>query len=339
MKTRTNLLKAIGLLVLLAVLLILPRVAKNDYQVHILNMMGIYLLISLGLNIAMGYCGQINLAIGAFWGVGAYTAALLNFYRGWSFWATLPAAIVISALIGALVGLPSLKVRSHYLAIVTLGLGEVINIILVNEDKLTRGPMGVPGIDTPSLFGFRFDSEQRYYYLILAFVIVGYLIARQIVDNRLGRAFRAIRDDYVAAKAMGVNLGSTQILAMAISGVYAGVAGVLFAHLNSYISPDIFEFKSTLFVLTVTMVGGMGSLLGSVFGSTLVILQEVLRTFRDWQLVFYGLAVLLVVLFFPGGVMGIAHRFRERRLARAAPEEEDEEEGSDTPGIAAEETR
>jgi branched-chain amino acid transport system permease protein len=316
MRILKNLWKPVVLLLGLGVLISLPQVAKNDYQVHIMNMLGVYLLISLGLNIAMGYCGQINLAIGAFWGVGAYTAGLLNYYRGWPFWATLPAAIVMSAILGALVGLPSLKVRSHYLAIVTLGLGEVINIILVNQDKLTLGAMGVPGIKMPSLFGLRINSEQKYYYLILVFAIVGYILARQLMKNRIGRAFRAVRDDYVAAKAMGVNIGYYQILAMAISGVYAGVAGVLFAHLNTYISPDIFEFKSTLFVLTVTMVGGMGSLLGSVVGSLLVVLQEALRALKDWQLVIYGLSVLLVVLFFPGGVVGIARRWQERRAAR-----------------------
>lgn len=338
MKTRTNVLKVVALLVGLAILLALPRIAKNDYQIRILNLVGIYILISLGLNIAMGYCGQINLAVGALWGVGAYTAALLNVNYGWSFWLTTLAAILVSGIIGAIVALPSLKVRSHYLAIVTLGLGEVINIILVNEERITLGAMGVPGIRHPSLFGMALNNDLKYYYLVLAFVIAGYLLARQIVNNRIGRAFRAVRDDYVAAKAMGVNIGYYQILAIVISAVYAGVAGSLFAHLLTYISPDIFEFKSTLFVLTITMVGGMGSLLGSVFGSTLVILQEVLRTFKDWQLVFYGLAVVLVVLFFPGGVMGIASRLRQRRLARVALGEEEEQE-PDALDTSAEETR
>lgn len=323
MKTRTTIWKTIALVALLALLLAMPKIARNDYQVRILNMVGLYILISLGLNIAMGYCGQINLAMGAFWGVGAYTAAILNVDLKWPFWFTLPAAMVVSAIIGVVVALPSLKVRSHYLAIVTLGLGEVINIILVNEEKITRGAIGIPGIKRPSLFGFTFNSEQKYYYLVLAAVILGYLIARQITRHRYGRAFRAIRDDFVAAKAMGVNTGFYQILAIVISGVYAGVAGVLFAHLNTYISPDIFEFRSTLFVLTMTMLGGMGNLLGSLVGGVLVVLQEALRTFRDWQLVFYGVAVVLVVLFFPGGVMGIARRWQERqasRLARALEE-------------------
>ncbi|MBC7257753.1 MAG: branched-chain amino acid ABC transporter permease [Chloroflexi bacterium] len=322
MKTRTTLWKTIALIAFLALLLAMPKIARNDYQVRILNMTGLYILLSLGLNIAQGFCGQINLAIGAFWAIGAYTAALLNVNFKWPFWLTLPAAMVVAALVAAVVALPSLKVRSHYLAIVTLGLGEVINIILVNEDQITRGAMGIPNIKRPSFFGIPINTEQKYFYLVLAFVILGYLVARQITRHRFGRAFRAVRDDYVAAKAMGVNTGFYQILAITISGVYAGVAGVLFAHLNTYISPDIFEFRSTLFVLTMTLLGGMGSLLGSVVGGVLVILQEVLRAFRDWQLVFYGLAVVLVVLFFPGGAVGIARRWRERQGARRAREEE-----------------
>lgn len=334
MKTRTTLWKTIALVALLALLLAMPKIARNDYQVRILNMTGLYILISLGLNIAMGYCGQINLAMGAFWAVGAYTAALLNVNYKWPLWLTLPTAMAVAAVIGSVVALPSLKVRSHYLAIVTLGLGEVINIILVNEDKITRGAMGIPGIKRPSLFGLAFNSEQKYYYLVLAAVILGYLIARQITRHRFGRAFRAVRDDYVAAKSMGVNPGFYQILAITISAVYAGVAGALFAHLNTYISPDIFEFRSTLFVLTMTMVGGMGNLLGSLVGGVLVILQEALRTFQDWQLVFYGVAVVLVVLFFPGGVMGIAARWREWQASRLAGRANNGDAGNQPSGEA-----
>jgi branched-chain amino acid transport system permease protein len=300
---------AIGL-----VLLIFPLLAANRYQVHIINMAGIYILMSLGLNIAMGYAGQFNLAMGAYWGIGAYTAALLNTKLGSPFWLTLPAAIVMAAIVGAFVGLPSLKVRSHYLAIVTIGLGEVINIILVNEEWLTGGALGIPRIQMPSLFGLQIDSDERFYYLILITVVLGFLIARQILKHRIGRSFRAIRDDHVAARAMGVNTAYYQILAFAISAAYAGAAGALYAHLNTYISPDIFEFKSTLFVMTMTMVGGMGNLTGSIVGGlALPILQEYLRVIRDWQLVAYGVAIMVVVLFIPGGVIELARRLEGSR--------------------------
>jgi branched-chain amino acid transport system permease protein len=227
-------------------------------------------------------------------------------------WINLPIAMVLTGIVGALVALPMLKVKSHYLALVTIGLGETINIILVNETNLTGGPLGISGIQTPTLFGLPIDGDERFYYLVLVCVVIGFLAARQLMKHRIGRSFVAIRDNEVAAKAMGVNTAKYQIMANAIAAVYCGVAGVLYAHMNSYISPDIFEFKSALFVLTMTLIGGMGSLAGSVVGGLgLPISQEFLRAIGNWQLVGFGLAIMLVVLFMPGGVIGLTRRIEE----------------------------
>jgi branched-chain amino acid transport system permease protein len=311
-KNRSSIIKGIALAVGLLLLLIFPLVAPNRYVVHIVNMAGLYILISLGLNLTMGYCGQINLALGAFWGVGAYAAALLNTRLGMPIWVNMPVGMILAGIAGALIALPMLKVRSHYLALVTIGLAETINIIIVNETWLTEGPIGISGIATPNLFGIAFDGDERYFYLVLAFVLVGYLVARQITSHRIGRSFMAIRDDYVAAKAMGVNTSYYSILANSMCAVYCGAAGVLYAHMNTYISPDIFEFKSALFVLTLTMIGGMGSLAGSVVGGLgLPLIQEWLRAIGNWQLVGFGLAIIVVVLFVPGGVMGLTRRLEE----------------------------
>jgi len=310
MKNKSSILKWILIGAVVCLVPAFPAFAKNRYKVHIVNNIGIWILLSLGLNIAMGYGGQFNLALGALWGVGAYTAALLQTRLGVPFWINLPLGIIAGAIMAAFVGLPSFKVRSHYLAIVTIGLGEVINLFLVNQDELTGGALGINRIKPPSLFGFPIDTDERFYYLILIMVILGYLIGRQIVGHRIGRAFRALRDDFQAARAMGVNTGFYQILAFAISGAYAGAAGVLFAHWNSYISPDIFEFKSALIVLTMVMIGGMGSLPGSVVGTVLLlVLNEYLRVFEEWQLVGYGVAIIVVVLFVPGGVIELVRRF------------------------------
>ena len=319
METGRSIGKVLALLVGLIVLLVLPLVAGNAYQVHMLNMVGIYILVCLGLNLVLGYCGQINLGIGAFWAVGAYVSALLNVRLGWSPWVTIAASIVVTSIVGILIGLPSFKVRSHYLAIVTLGLGEVINIILFNEEWLTMGALGVSGIGSPSFFGIAIDTEERFYYLVLAVVIVAYLIARQLIEHRVGRAFRAVRDDHIAAQATGVNIGYYQLLAFALCGAYAGVSGALLGHLNSYISPDIFVVHATLFILTATLLGGAGHHLGPIIGGAfIVILHEWLRAFQEWQLVLYGLIVVLVVLFLPGGVMGIAKRLQGWRFGRSA---------------------
>jgi branched-chain amino acid transport system permease protein len=227
-------------------------------------------------------------------------------------WVNMPVGMLLAGLAGALIALPMLKVRSHYLALVTIGLAETINVIIVNEIWLTEGPLGISGIKMPTLFGIAIDNDQRFYYLVLLCVIIGYIVARQIVNHRIGRAFVAIRDDETAARAMGVNTAYYQVLANAICAVYCGVAGVLYAHMNTYISPDIFEFKSALFVLTMTMIGGMGSLAGSIVGGlALPLIQEWFRAFVDWQLVGFGLAIMIVVLFMPGGVVGLTRRLEE----------------------------
>ena len=307
MKKNPDKIKLIFFAIIGFALLIFPFVAKNGYQIHIMNLVGIYILLSLGLNIAMGYAGQMNLAMGALWAVGAYTAGLLNTRLGFPLWLTLPCAIVAGGLVGGFVGLPALKVRAHYLSIVTIGLNEVINIILVNETKLTGGVDGISKIAKPVLFGFPLNTELRYYYLILVAVIIAYLIAKQILSGRVGRNFRAIRDDYKTAPAMGINAGFYKLLAFIISGCFAGAAGALYAHLNAYISPDIFEHKTTLFIMTLSMIGGLGNLNGSLIGAFILpVLQEYLRAIQDWQFVVYGLAIMGVVLFVPGGLMQIA---------------------------------
>ena len=310
-KSTSKIVKSILFVMVAAFLLIFPMIAKSRYQVHILNMVGIYILLSLGLNIAMGYAGQFNLAMGGLWAIGSYTAGLLNTRLGLPLWATLPCSILAGGIIGGFVGLPSLKVRAHYLSIVTIGLNEIINIILVNETKFAGGVDGISRIQMPSLFGIALDSDEKYYYIILIFVILGYLLARQILSGRVGRNFRAIRDDFKTAPAMGVNAGMFKLLAFVISGCFAGLAGALYAHLNTYISPDIFEHKTTLVIMTMTMVGGMGNLTGSIVGATILpILQEYLRAIQDWQYVVYGLAIMIVVLFIPGGLMEVTNRLK-----------------------------
>lgn len=336
MKRISGILKWILIGAAAILLLVFPAIAKNRYQVHVVNNIGIWLLLSFGLNIAMGYAGQFNLALGALWGAGAYTAALLQTRLGVPFWINLPLSVAVAAILAAFVGLPSFKVRSHYLALVTIALGEAMNLVLVNEDKITGGALGINRIKMPSLFGFPINTDERYYYIILIMVILGYLLGRQIVGHRIGRAFRAIRDDFQAARAMGVNTGFYQILAFAISGAYAGAAGALYAQLNTYISPDIFTFGSALIVLTMNLVGGMGSLTGSIIGTVLLlVLNEYLRVFERWQLVGYGLAIIIVVLFLPGGVVQPASRFREwrQRWSSGAPKEKPSlKEERDVPG-------
>ena len=184
MKKISSILKWILIGAVACLLLAFPWIAKNRYQVHVVNNIGIWILLALGLNIAMGYAGQFNLALGALWGAGAYTAALLLTNWGVPFWINLPLSIIVAAILAGFVGLPSFKVRSHYLALVTIALGEAMNLVLVNEDQITGGALGINRIPMPNIFGFPLNTDERYYYLILIMVILGYLIGRQIVGHR-----------------------------------------------------------------------------------------------------------------------------------------------------------
>ena len=311
-------------------LALLPLVLTSNYQQHVINMVGIYAILALGMNLAMGYCGQMNLAQGALYGVGAYTSALTTLKLGIPVWAAIPLSGALAAAIGGLVGLPSMKVRSHYLAIVTIGLGEVINLILINWNSLTQGAMGLMGIPSAAFFGLALDTEESYYYLILIVAILLYLLARAIMASHIGRSFIAIRDDYVAARASGINTGYYQIMAFALSAFYAGVAGSLYAHLISYVSPDSFQFGSTLLIMTMIMIGGLGSLEGSIFGAAvLTVLNEYLRAFQKFQLVIYGAMVLSLVMFLPGGVLSLRDRLGNwwslrRGEVRKGPVQEEE---------------
>lgn len=287
-------------------LFLAPFVAGSGYRVHVLNMIGIYCILALGLNLSMGFCGQFNLAMGAFYGVGAYTSTLLSLRLHFPFLLAFLSAAIVCAAVAAAVGLPSLKVQSHYLAIITIGLGQLINMVLVNWEALTGGPIGITGVPAASLPGFVFDSEGRYYWLILACTAVLHLLAIGLVRSRVGLRFRAIRDDIVAARASGVDTAKYQILAFAMSGLCAGVAGSLYAHLTSYVSPDGFTFTQTLFVLTACMVGGMGTLWGPPVGvGVLVAAQEYLRAIGEFQWIVYGATIMILVIALPGGVWSL----------------------------------
>jgi len=258
----------------------LPWATSDPYKLHILNMMGFYVILTVGLNLAMGFCGQFNLAMAPLFGIGAYTSALLALRAGVPVWLCVPIAGLAAAVLGAVVGLPSLKVRSHYLAIVTIGLGTVIDSVLANWTSLTNGAIGLTGIPALTLFGYAFRSDRSYYYVLLVVLLALFAMAQTIVRSPVGRAFVAIRDDYLAARASGINTGQYQVVAFALSAFFAGIAGSLYAHLASYISPDSFQWDQTLMVLAMALIGGLGDLYGSVLGAVvLTLLGQYLQAF------------------------------------------------------------
>jgi len=290
---------------LLAGVLLLPIVINNDYVIRIFVVAGIYSILTLGLNLVTGYSGQLCLGWAAFYGIGAYTSALLSLNWQWSFWLTLPIGGIVAGLFGVLLGIPTARLRNVYLAITTLGFGEIIRLILLNWTDLTRGAMGLPGIPAPSFLGYSLDHQYFYYYFIVALVVVSIIAMMRIIDSRLGRALIAIREDELAAKTMGIDTTRYKIIAFAIGAFLAGIAGSFYAHYSTFIDPHTFSFNESMVVLAMAMLGGMGSITGSIFGAVvLTLLPELLREMAEYRMIIYGLILMIVVIVRPQGFFG-----------------------------------
>jgi branched-chain amino acid transport system permease protein len=291
-----------GFAVLLA---LLPPLFQSDaYLLLIICTMGYYVILAMGMNLAMGYGGQFNLAIGGIFGVGAYATAL-SLLHGWSF----PVALLISAGMGALVstliGLPSLRVRSHYLALVTLGLGQALTVIFINWDQVTHGDIGIFGIPPASLGPLVFSDNFQMSYLIMGMMFVMLGLASIFIRSRFGRNLMAVRDDHIAARTSGLNVGLYRLACFGMSGFYAGVAGSLYAVQVGYISPSTFTLGQSIFVLAQILIGGLGTLTGPLVGVVvLVSLREYLLQFGEWQYIIYGALIAFIVLVARGGVVG-----------------------------------
>jgi branched-chain amino acid transport system permease protein len=296
---------ALGAAVLAAVLL-LPVAVDARYVLFVCNLAMVYAVVALGLNLLMGYGGQISVGHAAFFGIGAYTSAILSVDFGWSFWAALPAALVLASLCGLLLGLPTLRVRGHYLILATLGFGEIVRLILQNWQQVTKGPTGIVGIPPVKLFGFALQSERHFYYLALAFLAVALLVTYRLVRTRVGRELISVRDNELAAELMGVDTVRVKLFAFTVSAAFAGVAGSLYAHMSGFISPDVFTFEVSVAVLIMVMLGGAATIFGPVLGAVLLTaLPELLRDFKDLYLVFYGVGILLLSIFLPKGLAGL----------------------------------
>jgi branched-chain amino acid transport system permease protein len=288
-----------------------------------------------GLNIVVGLAGLLDLGYVAFYAVGAYSYALLQMHFGFSFWASLPLAGLFAATFGVLLGFPVLRLRGDYLAIVTLGFGEIIRIILLNWQKVTGGPAGISGIQRPSFFGFPFSADPPegktafhdllgveyssihriifLYYLILALALVTSLFTSRIRRLPVGRAWEALREDEIACKALGINPTNTKLTAFAIGAMFAGFAGSYFAAKQRFISPESFTFIESAIILAIVVLGGMGSQIGVVLAAVLLIgLPEWFRELGNYRMLAFGLAMVLIMVYRPRGLIG--HREPTIRL-------------------------
>lgn len=305
---------AYGLIVLFAVL---PLILTDDYLIRILIMSGIFIILSLSLNLVTGYTGQFCLGWAAFYGIGAYTSALLVMKLDFPFWLSMPLGGLMSAAFGVVLGVPTLRLKDIYLAITTLGFGEIIRLIMLNWTDLTRGSMGLPGIPSPKLFSYEFSSNISYYYLIMVLVLITVFAMRRIIDSRIGRALIAIREDDLAAKTMGIDITGYKVLAFAVGAFFAGIAGAFYAHYSSFIDPHTFSFSESIIILAMVVLGGMGSIWGSILGAVvLTIAPEALRELSDYRMIIFGLIMMLVMLVRPQGIMGRTEKKNKPRSRR-----------------------
>lgn len=306
---------------LMALLTLVPFVYKTDYYISLMIQVGIYVIMVLGLNIILGLAGQMSLAMAAFWGIGAYTSALLTTGLHINFWLAFPLSGLMAAVFGVLLGIPSLKVKGHYLAMVTIGFGEITRLVLMNYASLTGGPNGISNIPNVAIGGLVLSTPSKYYYLVLAVVFLAVLFFFRLRKSKVGRAFIAIRDNETIAKTMGINTTFYKVLAFCMSAFWAGIAGSLYAHFFSYINPSTFIFGESVKMLCMLFIGGSGTLAGPIVGSLLlVMLPEWVRFMKDFYMTFYGAGVALMMIFMPTGIVGLYNLIMVRLKKKSSKE-------------------
>jgi ABC-type branched-subunit amino acid transport system ATPase component/ABC-type branched-subunit amino acid transport system permease subunit len=295
----------------LAAMGVVPWLVPNEYLVHILVVAGLYVIMAMGLNLLMGYAGQVSLGHAGFYGLGAYVSGVLSVRYGLSPWVGMPLAAAATGALAWVLGFPTLRLKSYYLAMATLGIGVVLHLAFVQLYGLTGGSSGLAGLLPWDIGPLRFKTGTHHYLLVWAFAAVALWIARNLVNSRVGRVLRALGESEIAAEAMGVDTAAQKRRIFVLSAVYASVAGSLYGHYITVISPEIFSFLFSVVLVLMVAIGGIGLYWGGVIGALLLtVLPEALRWFGDWELPLYGLALIAVMLFLPRGLAGLLVRDR-----------------------------
>lgn len=315
--------KKSSILVLLLGLLLVPALA-SFYQVNIMISAMLYIILALGLNIVVGLAGQLVLGYVAFYAVGAYTFGLLHSHFGLGFWAALPVGGLFAALAGLGLGFPVLRLRGDYLAIVTLGFGEITRLAMLNWTSVTGGPAGISDIPRPGLFGLELNLNQSttyVYYLTLLAVIITVIVISRLKNSRIGLALQALREDEIACEAMGVDITKAKLSAFALGTCWAGFAGVIFAAKTTFINPSSFTFMESAMILSMVVLGGMGSIGGVIIAAVILILApEYLRAFSEYRMLIFGAIMVIMMIFRPQGlVSGERRKYHISKLAGERP--------------------
>jgi branched-chain amino acid transport system permease protein len=314
----------IFLLVFSGVILILPAFLRNNYHLMILNLAALNILVVVGLSLLMGYAGQISLGHAAFFGLGAYLSAVLTTTYGFPAWPSLILAMIITGVVALVIGIPTLKLEGHYLVMATLGFNVIVYIVMIQLEPVTGGPSGFAGIPPLQAAGFIFDSDRKIFFLVWAVAIASLLLSLNLIHSRVGRAMRALSQNEVAARCAGIDTQRYKVKVFVLSASLASLAGSLYAHYITFISPGTFSFFYSLQVVTMVLVGGMGSLWGPVFGALLLtLLPEVLHSVKEYNILLYGVILTLVLVYFPHGLFpGIAAALGKGRAGGAPDCEE-----------------
>jgi branched-chain amino acid transport system permease protein len=295
-----------ALVTLLVIVVIFP-LTMSMYQVSIMTTALMYVVLGLGLNIVVGFGGLLHLGYAAFYAVGAYTYGLLYYHFGLSFWLCIPIGALLSAMFGILLGFPVLRLRGDYLAIVTLAFGEIVRLVLENWNDFSFGPSGIANIPRPLLFGHKFKLAQVTnftFFITIALTILTIIVIRRMESSRIGRAWEAMREDEIACQAMGIDITRTKLTTFSMGAVWAGIMGVLFAAKNTFINPASFTTWESIVILCVVVIGGMGSIPGVLVGALIFILTpEYLRAFSEYRMLIFGLALVVMMIFKPGGII------------------------------------
>jgi branched-chain amino acid transport system permease protein len=310
-----------------AIALVIPLAVPNDYVMGVIARICLYALLALGLNIVVGFAGLLDIGYVAFFGIGSYTYAFLaspHFGLHVPFPLALLLVAGITAISGLMIGAPTLRLRGDYLAIVTLGFGEIVYVLLINLDRpvnLTGGPSGIIGIDPPSFLGFTATENRHYYWLFLAFLGLILVASTRLRDSRIGWAWQAIREDELAAQAMGVNTTVAKLQAFATGACFAGIAGCLLASWQKSVFPANFLFTESINILAMVILGGMGNLVGVILGATIIVaLPEVFRGFELYRMLVFGLMLMVLMIFRPQGLLTSIPWLSRRRLAATEPD-------------------
>jgi branched-chain amino acid transport system permease protein len=303
---------------LLCLLLALPYLITNRYDQHILNMILIYVILGMSLNLVFGYTGLLSLGHAAFYGIGAYVSALATTQLGLPFLVSFFLAGLAGAIFGVLIGFPTLRLAGPYFAMATIGFNKIVEMVLMNWDSVTGGPAGISGIPYPDFFGiYVLESERSYFYLLAVVMLSLFFIYRNLIVSHAGQTIVAMRNDIVAVQAMGVNTPLLRISIFTISTVYAAFAGSLYAHMVNYIAPDAFPVLESITLLILVVIGGPGFLKGPFYGAIVIVLSnEYLQYLERFNMLIYGLALIVLLILLPSGIAGIIESVKSKIFKR-----------------------